>query len=117
MVNAVGVTAELIGATLLIIALFSTAQRGPGIVLNTSGLSGGMGALLAAALMAAYVLVGFDSAGELSEETHNPRKTAPKTILRALIVSGIGGALILIAALMAAPTSTTTCPPVASPTS
>jgi urea carboxylase system permease len=49
------------------------------------------------------VLVGFDSAGELSEETHNPRKTAPKTILRALIVSGIGGALILIAALMAAP--------------
>ena len=103
-VNAVGVTAELIGATLLIIALFSTAQRGPGIVLNTSGLSGGMGALLAAALMAAYVLVGFDSAGELSEETHNPRKTAPKTIIRALVVSGVGGALILIAALMAAPT-------------
>ncbi len=102
-VNAVGVTAELVGATLLIIALFSTAQRGPGIVLNTEGLSGGMGALLAAALMAAYVLVGFDSAGELSEETHNPRKTAPKTILRALIVSGVGGALILIAALMAAP--------------
>ncbi|HEY5820424.1 MAG TPA: amino acid permease, partial [Propionibacteriaceae bacterium] len=103
-VNAVGVTAELIGATLLIVALFSTAQRGPGIVLNTEGLSGGLGALLAASLMAAYVLVGFDSAGELSEETHNPRKTAPKTILRALIASGVGGALILIAALMASPT-------------
>ena len=50
------------------------------------------------------MLVGFDSAGELSEETHNPRKTAPKTILRALIVSGIGGGLILLGALMAAPT-------------
>jgi len=102
-VNAAGVTAELVGALLLIVALFSTAQRGPGIVLNTSGLSGGAGALLAAALMAAYVLVGFDSAGELSEETHNPRKTAPRTILRALVVSGVGGALIIIAALMAAP--------------
>jgi amino acid transporter len=53
--------------------------------------------------MAAYVLVGFDSAGELSEETHNPRKTAPKTILRALIASGIGGGLIILGALMAAP--------------
>ncbi len=102
-VNAVGVTAELIGAALLIVALFSTAQRGPGIVLNTAGLNGGLGALLAASLMAAYVLVGFDSAGELSEETHNPRRTAPKTILRALIASGVGGALILLGALMAAP--------------
>jgi urea carboxylase system permease len=102
-VNAAGVTAELIGATLLIIALFSTAQRGPGIVLNTEGLAGGFGAMLAAALMAAYVLVGFDSAGELSEETHNPRRTAPRTILRALIASGIGGALLILAALMAAP--------------
>ena len=102
-VNAVGVTAELVGATLLVVALFSTAQRGPGIVLNTAGLTGGAGALLAAALMAAYVLVGFDSAGELSEETHDPRKTAPRTILRALVVSGIGGALIIVAALMSAP--------------
>ncbi|MFP5283382.1 MAG: amino acid permease, partial [Actinomycetes bacterium] len=102
-VNSLGVTAELVGAVLLIVALFSTAQRGPGIVLNTSGVSS-FGALLAAGLMAGYVLVGFDSAGELSEETHNPRKTAPKTILRALIASGVGGALILLAALMAAPT-------------
>lgn len=102
-VNAVGVTAELVGVVLLIIALFSRAERGPGIVLNTAGLNGGFTALLAAALMSAYVLVGFDSAGELSEETHNPRKTAPRTILRALVVSGVGGGLILIAALMAAP--------------
>jgi urea carboxylase system permease len=102
-VNAVGVTAELIGVVLLIIALFSTSVRGPGIVLDTSGVTS-FGALLAAALMAGYVLVGFDSAGELAEETHNPRRTTPKTILRALIVSGIGGGLILLGALMASPT-------------
>ena len=56
--------------------------------------------------MAAYVMVGFDSAGELSEETRNPRRTAPRTILRALVVSGVGGALMLLATLMAAPSLT-----------
>ncbi|MET0694299.1 MAG: amino acid permease [Propionibacteriaceae bacterium] len=103
LVNAVGVTAELIGATLLIVALFSTSVRGPGIVLDTSGVTS-FGSLLAAGLMAGYVLVGFDSAGELAEETHNPRRTTPRTILRALVFSGIGGALILLGALMASPT-------------
>jgi urea carboxylase system permease len=103
LVNAIGVTAELIGASLLIIALFSTSVRGPGIVLDTTGVSS-FGSLLAAGLMAGYVLVGFDSAGELAEETHNPRRTTPRTILRALVFSGIGGALILLGALMASPT-------------
>jgi urea carboxylase system permease len=56
--------------------------------------------------MAAYVMVGFDSAGELSEETHEPRRTTPRTIIRALVVSGVGGGLLLIAALMAAPSLT-----------
>lgn len=102
-VNAVGVTAELIGVALLIVALFSTSVRGPGIVLDPSGVTS-FSALLAAGLMAGYVLVGFDSAAELSEETHNPRRTTPKTILRALVFSGLGGALILLGALMASPT-------------
>ncbi|MDT7746680.1 MAG: hypothetical protein QOD96_342, partial [Pseudonocardiales bacterium] len=62
--------------------------------------------LLMSSLMAAYVLVGFDSAGELSEETHNPRRTAPRTILRAVAASGLGGALLIVAALMAAPSLT-----------
>ncbi len=103
-INAIGVTAELVGVVLLCIALFSKAKRGPGIVLNTQGLSGGLfGSLLVASLMAAYVMVGFDSAGELSEETHNPRKTAPRTIIRALTISAGGGTLLLIGALMASP--------------
>jgi urea carboxylase system permease len=51
-------------------------------------------------------MVGFDSAGELSEETRNPRRTAPRTILRAVAVSGVGGALLIVAALMAAPSLT-----------
>jgi urea carboxylase system permease len=58
------------------------------------------------ALMAAYVMVGFDSAGELAEETKDPRRTAPKAIVRALLVSGIGGGLLLLVAIMAAPSLT-----------
>ena len=110
LINTTGVTCELIGVTLLCIALFSHAKRGPGVVLHTgTGVGHGTGYLwsfIISALMAAYVLVGFDSAGELSEETKRPRHTAPRTIVRALVVSGIGGAAMLLATLMAAPSVT-----------
>jgi urea carboxylase system permease len=109
-INSAGVTCELVGVALLCIALFSHAKRGPGIVLHTgAGVGHGPGYLwsfIISGLMAAYVMVGFDSAGELSEETKNPRRTAPRTILRALVISGIGGAFMLMATLMAAPSVT-----------
>jgi urea carboxylase system permease len=109
-INSVGVTCELIGVTLLCVALFSHAKRGPGIVLHTgAGVGHGAGYLwsfIISGLMAAYVMVGFDSAGELSEETKDPRRTAPRTIIRALVISGLGGAFMLMATLMAAPSVT-----------
>jgi urea carboxylase system permease len=108
--NSVGVTCELVGVALLCVALFSRAERGPGVVLHAGpGLGHGSGYLwsfVVSGLMAAYVMVGFDSAGELSEETRHPRRTAPRTIVRALVVSGVGGALMLLATLMAAPSLT-----------
>jgi urea carboxylase system permease len=106
-INSIGVTCELVGVILLIIALLSRSVRGPGIVLNTGGLGshGYLGALLVSGLMAGYVLVGFDSAAELSEETRDARGTAPRTILRALTFSGFFGALMLLTALMATPST------------
>ncbi len=106
-INSFGVTCELVGVVLLIIALTSHAKRGPGIVFNTGGLGshGYVAALLVSGLMAGYVLVGFDSAAELSEETKDARKTAPRTIIRAVTVSGFFGALLLLAALMASPST------------
>jgi urea carboxylase system permease len=109
-INSVGVTCELIGVVLLCIALFAHSTRGPGVVLHTgAGVGHGAGyvwSFIISGLMAAYVMVGFDSAGELSEETKSPRRTAPRTIIRALVVSGIGGAFLLMATLMAAPSLT-----------
>lgn len=105
-VNSVGVTCELVGVVLLVILLLGHAERGPSVVLHTTNLDQSTGyvvPLLISALMAAYVLVGFDSAAELAEETHQPRATTPRTIIRAVVASGLGGAFLIVAALMAAP--------------
>ncbi|MEV6277778.1 amino acid permease [Nocardia sp. NPDC051832] len=107
-INAIGVTIEIIGVAAVIGLFFVDAERGPGVVLNTEGAAPGgyMAAFLVSGLMAAYVMLGFSSAGELAEETKNPRKVAPRTILSALAVSGLGGGLMLLGALMAAPSLT-----------
>ncbi|MBV1851287.1 amino acid permease [Catellatospora tritici] len=108
-INSIGVTLEIIGVAAVIVLLLVHAERGPGVVFDTGGTGSGfgyVGPFLVSALMAAYVVVGFDSAGELSEETRDPRHTAPRTILRALAASGLGGGLMLLVALMAAPSLT-----------
>ena len=108
-ITSFGVVIEIIGAIVLIAILFLLPQRDPSILLTTEGRVGTepyLFAWLASSLMAAYVLVGFDSASELAEETHNPRRTTPRTILRALVFSGLGGALLIVGALLAAPSLT-----------
>ncbi len=106
-ITVTGVTIEIIGVILIIGAMFIKAERNPAAaVLSTGGHGSGLGyfpAFLASMLMAAYVMYGFDSAAELSEETRDPRRTAPKAIVNALLVSFVGGGLMILAALMAAP--------------
>ena len=105
-VNSIGVTCEIVGVIAVILALFTHAERGPDVVFDT-GIPGEqpgyVWAFIVSGLMAAYVMVGFGSAGELAEETKNPRRVAPRTIRLALTVSAIGGGLMLLGALMAAP--------------
>lgn len=106
-INNVGVFAELTGAVLLIILLAAHGRRGPEAVLHTNGLGAGqpfgyLGPFLAAALMASYVMYGFDTAGSLAEETSDPRRRAPRAIVRALAAAAGLGALLMLTALMAA---------------
>ncbi|WP_416958771.1 amino acid permease [Streptomyces sp. Agncl-13] len=107
-INRVGVTAEIIGAVLIVVLLLTHSKRTPTITFHTTGsLEGGLlGALLVGSFTAAYVMIGFDSAGEMSEETHNPRRTAPRTILTALTAAGLLGGLIILGGLLAAPSLT-----------
>lgn len=110
-VNNLGVAAELIGVVLVIILLAVHAVRGPGVVTSSHGAAGpstpgwevlGYAApLMLAAIMPAYVMFGFDTAGSLAEETRNPRRRTPIALLQALGASGLAGALLLLFALMA----------------
>ncbi|BBC37864.1 Amino acid permease [Streptomyces graminofaciens] len=108
LVNRVGVTAEIIGAVLIIVLLLTHSERSPGITFHTAegGGNGLFAALLVGSFTAAYVMIGFDSAGEMSEETHHPRRTAPRTILTALGSAGLLGGLIVLGGLLAAPSLT-----------
>jgi urea carboxylase system permease len=107
-VNSVGVTCEIIGAVLIAVLLCTHSERDPGITFHTGGASGGalLGMLCVGSFTAAYVMVGFDSAGEMSEETRNPRRTAPRTILTALLAGGLLGGLLVLGGLLAAPSLT-----------
>lgn len=103
LVNRIGVTAEIIGAVLIITLLFTHADRAPSVTVHAGG---GGTSLLVGSFAAAYVMIGFDSAGEMSEETRNPRRVAPRTILSALTAAGVLASLLVLAALLAAPSLT-----------
>ena len=110
-VNSTGVVLEILGVIAIAATLLFHARRGPSVLFTTTGAAPTPGtsyiwAWLASGLMACYVMVGFDSAGELSEETHAPRRITARTIIRALVVSGVGGAFLLFGALLAAPSLT-----------
>jgi urea carboxylase system permease len=111
LINNIGVFTELVGIIVLIVLLFLHRLRSPAEAVVHSSYAGtavasfpGVSILLAAtALTASYVLYGFDTAGTLAEETHDPRKKAPRAILQALLAAGFAGLLVLLFALMAAP--------------
>lgn len=111
LINNIGVFAELIGIIILIVLLYINRVRSPAeAVVHMSYAGEGFNSfpnlkilLAATALTASYVLYGFDTAGTLAEETHDPRKKAPRAILQALLAAGFAGLLVLLFALMAAP--------------
>ena len=109
-INNIGVFAELVGLVLLIVLLAVHLHGAPAAVLldthaHGQGAMGGyIGPFLTAAgLTASYTLYGFDTAGTLAEETHDPRRRAPRAILQALLAAGLGGLLLLVTAILATP--------------
>lgn len=108
-INNMGVFTELVGIVMLIVLLFYNRVRTPVEAVvhvmdpNTGSFPGLSTLMTATALTASYVLYGFDTAGTLAEETHDPRRKAPRAILQALLAAGIGGLFVLLFALMAVP--------------
>jgi amino acid transporter len=58
---------------------------------------------LVAMFMSLYVIYGFDTASTLAEETHNPRREAPKAVLASVAGAFVIGAVFLWGVLVAVP--------------
>jgi urea carboxylase system permease len=104
-INNVGVAAELVGATLLIILLLFHLHHPPSVIAHSYGYGAGhpwgyFGALLVGGLVSAYVMYGFDTAGTLAEETNDPRKHAPPAIIRAIAAAATVGGLVILLGIM-----------------
>jgi urea carboxylase system permease len=107
-INSTGVFIELLAAGALVVLLAVNITNPPTVLLDTQGKGEGMplgylGAFLIASLASAYVMYGFDTAASLGEETVDPRRTAPRAILRAIVASFVLGGLILLGGILAAP--------------
>ena len=107
-INSAGVFIELIAACLIALILAIHIKRGPEVFFSTHGYGAGkswgyLSDFLVASLASGYVMYGFDTASSLGEETLEPRRTAPRAILRAILASFVIGGAILVFAVMAAP--------------
>lgn len=108
MINSAGVFIELIAACLIALFLALNIKRGPEVFFSTFGYGAGrswgyLSDFLVASLASGYVMYGFDTASSLGEETVEPRRTAPRAILRAILASFVIGGAILVFAILAAP--------------
>jgi len=104
-VNNAAVATEIIGiAGLTVLLLIVAAVRSMGHWSNLGatgavphlGYYGWLGPFMLATLLGAYTIVGFESASNLAEETHEPHKVIPRAMIRAVLVSGVVGFAFLI---------------------
>ena len=105
-VNNAAVATEIIGIVgLTVLLLIVAAVRSLGHWSNltstgpvpSAGYYAWLGPFMLATLLGAYTIVGFESASNLAEETHEPHRVIPKAMLRAVLVSGVVGFAFLIA--------------------
>jgi urea carboxylase system permease len=105
-INNIGVLAELGGMLVLGSLLLAHAHHPISFLGNTGGTEGNgsyIGVFFAAMLMSLFVVYGFDTAGTLAEETHNPSRAVPRALLLALAGSFVIGGLFLLGAVLAIP--------------
>ena len=104
-VNNTAVATEIIGIVgLTVLLLIVAAVRSMGHWSNLgatgavpqAGYFNWLGPFMLATLLGAYTIVGFESASNLAEETHEPHKVIPRAMLRAVLLSGVVGFAFLI---------------------
>ena len=103
--NNAAVATEIIGiAGLTVLLLIVAAVRSMGHWSNLgatgavphAGYYNWLGPFMLATLLGAYTIVGFESASNLAEETHEPNQVIPRAMLRAVLLSGVVGFAFLV---------------------
>jgi len=102
---------ELIGTLGLILSLgiglfFFDDEAGPKVLAQIGSTSGApitLTAFATALLVPAFTIGGWEGCADLAEETHDPRRTAPKSMWRAILVSGGAGLVSFAIIAMAIP--------------
>jgi len=106
----IGLIVEVLGIGFLLLLLLTHIERGPSVLFHDQlnlgdGHQWGLfGALLIGAFLPMYQLFGFDEATQLAEETRQPRKVGPQSLLRSIIAAGVLSFLISALVPMALPT-------------
>lgn len=90
----IGLASELLGVFAILVLALTHITRGPAVDFHSLGLGKGhswgyFGALLVAGYLPFLNFFGFDQAAQLSEESSEPRKHAPRSIVRALALSAL----------------------------
>jgi amino acid transporter len=119
-VSQVGVYVEILGTFGIVILLaIEGFHHGLGFLWSTQGAEHGgtnplgvnftgnwlLGAALVAVLAHVYIFYGFESAGDIAEETRDAGRQVPKGIIRALLVGGLASFILVGGLLLAMPKS------------
>jgi amino acid transporter len=112
-VNNLGASMELAGTVLLgvfliagLLFFFGGHDQGVGILTSTERVGNApitLTSVALAALLPVYVLLGWEGAADLAEETKDPRRAAPRAMIRSVAVSSAAGFVIFALLGMAIP--------------
>lgn len=111
LVNNAGATMELLGTIGATVALaiglfFFHHVQGPHVLTQTGSSTGsgvGFSTIGLALLLPVWTLAGWEGSADLAEETTDPRRIAPKSMLRAVTVSGVVAFVVYVVFAMAIP--------------
>jgi urea carboxylase system permease len=109
LLNNIGVATEILGMFVFaLILLFFANHQSPSILFDSAGTEAATGgnylpAFALGMFMALFVVYGFDTAGTFGEETVDAGRQAPRGVLWSVIVSGVVGAVFMLAVILAIP--------------
>ncbi len=104
-INNIGVGAEILGMGVFALVLLIFFNHQPvGVLMepaaNVQSDGGYLPIFLVAMFMSLFVVYGFDTAGTFGEETLDASRQAPRGVLSAIWLSGIVGAIFLLAIIL-----------------